>query len=123
MSTIPTIARGKSGSRKLNEALAYAAPATLESTVQALTAAGAVSIATLVTTIASAGAIALTLANGTAGQVKIITMITDGGDATLTPANLQGGTTLTFNDVGDTVTLVFNGTKWVVMANNGATLA
>lgn len=123
MSTIPTIARGKSGSRKLNEALAAAAPTTLESTVQALTAAGAVSIATLLTTIASAGAIALTLANGTAGQVKIITMITDGGDATLTPANLQGGTTITFNDVGDTVTLVFNGTKWVVMANNGATLA
>lgn len=91
--------------------------------VQALTAAGAVNLTTRTTSVATSGAIALTLADGTSGQEKIIGMITDGGDATLTPAHLQGGTTLTFNDVGDTVHLVFLGTKWSIIANNGATLA
>lgn len=95
----------------------------LKGTVQALTAAGAVNLTSLVTTVASSEAIALTLADGAAGQVKVISMITDGGDATLTPAHLQGGTTLTFNDVGDTVTLLFVGTKWAIIANTGATLA
>ncbi len=97
--------------------------AALKGTVQALAAAGAVNLTTLTTTIASAGAIALTLADGVAGQLKTISMITDGGDATLTPANLQGGSTITFNDVGDTVLLQFIGTKWVILANNGATVA
>jgi hypothetical protein len=92
-------------------------------TVQALVAAGAVDLTNLVTTIASGGAIALTLADGAAGQLKVISMITDGGDATLTPTNLQGGTTITFNDVGDTVTLLFVGTKWAIIANTGATVA
>lgn len=95
----------------------------LVGTPQAMIAAGAVNLTTLSTTIASAGAIALTLADGTSGQVKVISMITDGGDATLTPAHLQGGTTLTFNDAGDTVVLQFLGTKWMILSNNGATLA
>lgn len=95
----------------------------LVGSVQALTAAGAVNLTTSTTTIASSGAIALTLADGTAGQLKTISMITDGGDATLTPTNLQGGTTLTFNDVGDTVLLQFLGTKWAIVSNTGATLA
>lgn len=95
----------------------------LKGGVQALSAAGAVNLTTLVTTIASGGAIALTLADGAAGQVKVISMITDGGDATLTPTNLQGGTTIVFGDVGDTVTLVFVGTKWAVIGNTGATIA
>ena len=93
------------------------------SSVQAMTAAGAVNLTTDLTTIATSGAIALTLADGTANQRKVITMITDGGDAVLTPAHLQGGTTLTFNDVGDTVSLVFAGTKWAIISNSGATLA
>ena len=59
-------------------------------TIQAMTAAGAVDVTSMVTTVASSGAIALTLANGsTTGQMKIITMITDGGTATLTPTTLN----------------------------------
>lgn len=92
-------------------------------TPQTLTGAGAVNLTTLVTILVTTGANALTLANGSAGQQKIITMLTDGGDGTLTPTALQGGTTLTFNDVGDTVHLCFNGTKWAIVSNNGATLA
>lgn len=96
---------------------------TLAGTPQALAAAGAVNLTTLCTTIASAGAIALTLADGAAGQLKVIGMITDGGDATLTPANLRAGTTITFNDVGDAVLLAFLGGEWNIVANTGATVA
>lgn len=92
--------------------------------VQTLAAAGAVDLTTLVTRVDSAGAIALTLADGTNGQVKIIVMGTDGGDATLTPTTKTGYSTITFNDAGDGVTLAFITTKgWIVAGNNGATLA
>lgn len=92
--------------------------------VQTLAAAGAVDLTTLITRIDSAGAIALTLADGANGQVKIIVMGTDGGDATLTPTTKTGYTTITFNDAGDGVTLTFITTKgWIVAGNNGATLA
>lgn len=92
--------------------------------VQTLAAAGAVNLTTLITRIDSAGAIALTLADGTNGQVKHIVMGTDGGDATLTPTTKTGYSTITFNDAGDGVTLVFITTKgWIVAGNNGATLA
>lgn len=92
--------------------------------VQTLAAAGAVNLTTLVTRIDSAGAIALTLADGTNGQVKHIVMGTDGGDATLTPTTKTGYSTITFNDAGDGVTLVYITTKgWICAGNNGATLA
>lgn len=92
--------------------------------VQALSGAGAVNLTTLVTSVTSTGANALTLADGTAGQVKIIIMAVDGGDATLTPTTKTGFSTVTFNDIGDGVGLVFQTTiGWVCFANNGATLA
>jgi hypothetical protein len=82
---------------------------------QALTAAGAVNLTTAVTTVASSGAIALTLANGTVGQIKIITFITDGGTATLTPATMVNGTTLAFADAGDSAILLWIATGWAVI--------
>ena len=92
--------------------------------VQTLAAAGAVNLTTAITRIDSAGAIALTLADGTNGQIKYIVMGTDGGDATLTPTTKTGFSTITFNDAGDWVTLVFITTKgWIVVGNNWATLA
>ena len=95
-----------------------------DSTPQALTAAGAVNLTTAVTTVASGGAIALTLAAGSVGQIKIITMITDGGVATLTPSAFAGSnTTVAFNDVGDTITLIYINSTWCVIGNNGCTLA
>lgn len=96
---------------------------TIIGSVQALAAAGAVNLTTAITTIASAGAIAITLADGANGQIKVISMITDGGDATLTVANLQGGTTIVFGDIGDTATLVFLGTKWAAIGLTGVTIA
>ena len=90
-----------------------------DSTPQALTAAGAVNITTPVTTVASSGAIALTLADGSVGQIKIIIMITDGGDATLTPATMANGTTLTFADAGDSAILMWIATGWQVIGIGG----
>jgi|TARA_Y100000296_G_scaffold84088_1_gene116500 hypothetical protein len=96
-----------------------------DSTAQALTAAGAVNLTTAVTTIASTAAIALTLANGSAGQIKIITMITDGGTATLTPTTLNGYTTIAFDTDGDSCILYYAGATpgWCVIANQGCVLA
>ena len=89
-------------------------------TPQALTAAGAVSITTTVTTVASGAAIALTLANGIQGQIKVIVFITDGGDATLTPATMNDGTTLTFADAGDSAILMWIGASgWQVIGIGG----
>jgi hypothetical protein len=92
--------------------------------VQALSGAGAVNLTTLVTSLTTTGANALTLADGTAGQVKIIIMAVDGGDGTLTPTTKTGYSTITFNDIGDGVVLVFQTTVgWICVGNNGATLA
>ena len=79
---------------------------------------GAISVATYYTTFdTDAGGDAFTLADGVyPGQVKKIQLITDGGgDGTLTPANLSGGTTITFADAGDFAVLVWSGSAWVAV--------
>lgn len=107
-----------------NKTLTSATLTGLFGSVQSLSGAGAVNLTDTVTEITSTGADALTLANGTVGQVKVITMIVDGGDATLTPTTFAGGSTITFNDAGDSVILVYNTTVgWVAVANQGATVA
>tara|TARA_R110000737_G_scaffold601_4_gene2008 strand:- start:2700 stop:3146 length:447 start_codon:yes stop_codon:yes gene_type:complete len=84
----------------------------------------AISVASSITHINStAGAHAGAMANGTNGQIKIITMITDGGNSVVTPAALAGYTTITFNDIGDSATLVFTNSNWVVLSHIGCTLA
>ena len=107
-----------------NKTLTSATLTGLFGSVQSLSGAGAVNLTDTVTEITSTGTDALTLADGTVGQVKVITMIVDGGDATLTPTTFAGGTTITFNDAGDSVILVYNTTVgWVAVANQGATIA
>tara|TARA_R110000822_G_scaffold13235_2_gene47139 strand:- start:867 stop:1226 length:360 start_codon:yes stop_codon:yes gene_type:complete len=92
--------------------------------VQALSGAGAVNLTSLITEVTTTGTDALTLADGTSGQVKIVTMTVDGGVGTLTPATFANGTTLAFQDVGDTVTLVYTtAVGWVLASNVGVTLA
>ena len=96
----------------------------LKVSVQSLSGAGAVNLTHTVTEVSSTGTNALTLANGTSGQIKIITMVVDGGTATLTPTTLAGGLTIAFSDVGDSVILLYTTTLgWVVTSNQGATLA
>lgn len=71
----------------------------------------------------TAGAHAGALADGTNGQIKIITMIADGGNSVVTPANANGFSTVTFADVGDTATLIFTGNKWNIISSHSVTVA
>ena len=93
--------------------------------VQSLSGAGAVDLTNLVTELTTTGADALTLADGTtSGQVKIVNMIVDGGDGTLTPVTFANGTTITFDAVAESATLVWNSTiGWVATSVQGATIA
>ena len=98
--------------------------ADLKTSVQSLSGAGAIDVVTGVTEVTTTAADALTLANGTVGQIKIIVMKADGGDGTITPVTFAGGTTITMNDVGDSVMLTYATTiGWVLVANNGCTIA
>lgn len=71
-------------------------------------------------TVTATGAHAGSLADGTNGQIKIISMIADGGDSVITPTNANGYTSITFNDVGDTAILVFTNAKWNIVSLHGA---
>lgn len=93
-------------------------------TPQNLVGAGAVDITTQVTNFTDTGANALTLADGVQGQTKFICQIaTAGGAGTLTPTNLAGGTTITFNAVGENAHLLFTNGSWHVVGIYGATVA
>lgn len=67
---------------------------------------------------------ALTLADGTAGQRLSIVYVAEGAGtdtAILTPTTLAGGTTITYNNLGDTSDLVFSSTGgWHVLGLGGA---
>lgn len=81
-------------------------------TAQTLTDAGAVTLTESTTFLVTTGAAAITLADGTENQHKLIVMKTDGGAATLTPTNLSNGTTIVFDDVGDSASLYFVDGSW-----------
>ena len=92
--------------------------------VQTLTGSGSTEVVNLtdtVTLLVTTGSNqAFSLADGVEGQIKIISMKTDGGDGIVTPANFVNGTTITFNDVEDTVTLLYQSTGWVALARQNA---
>jgi hypothetical protein len=95
--------------------------------VQALSGPGAVNVTTVTTAFTSTGTgDALTLADGAAGQLKAIVYVaeTAGADTgILTPSNFGNGSTITFNNVGDSCLLQFLGTDWWVVSLNGAVVA
>ena len=90
--------------------------------VQTITGPGAIDVVNTVTLLITTGADdAFTLADGvTEGQLKIISMKTDGGDGIVTPDNFINGTRITFNDVEDTVTLIWQSTGWIAIARQNA---
>lgn len=53
------------------------------------------------------GAEALTLADGVPGQRITLSLVSDGGDGTLTPATCTGFATIVFADAKDTATLEY----------------
>ena len=76
----------------------------------------ALSVATAVTLLQTAGSNATTLADGTVqGQIKIIIHDTDGGATVHTPADPLGYADLNFVDDGDTAMLMWTGTKWAII--------
>ena len=95
--------------------------------VQTLTGSGSTEVVNLtdtVTLLVTTGSNqAFSLADGVEGQLKIISMKTDGGDGIVTPANFVNGTTITFNDVEDTVVLLYQSTGWVALARQNAAFA
>jgi hypothetical protein len=91
---------------------------------QSLSGAGAVDITNAFTNLTTTGAAqALTLANGTLGEIKIISHAVDGGSAVLTPTTKIGFSTITFTAVGDSCMLVYTSAGWNIVALNGAVAA
>ena len=74
---------------------------------------------------ATAGTGAVSLADGANGQIKTILDTATGGTnaITITPTSLRGGTTITLNAEGETVTLLFKNSNWNVIAGHGYVVA
>ena len=98
----------------------------LNSTSQSITGDGstssAVDITSAVTEVnATSGAAPVTLADGANGQIKTIINVSTGGSnaVNIVPSNLRGGTTITLNAPGETVTCMFKNSNWNIIAGNG----
>jgi len=95
--------------------------------VQVINGSGAVSVTTPTTSYISVGVgDALTLADGTNGQLKNIVYVAEanaGDTGILTPANFGNGSTVTFNSVGNSVQLQFLSGEWWVVSLYGAVVA
>jgi hypothetical protein len=92
--------------------------------VQTLTGSGSTEVINLTDTVTllvtTGGSQAFSLADGVEGQIKIISMKTDGGSGIVTPANFVNGTNITFDDVQDTIVLMYQSTGWVVLARQNS---
>ena len=79
----------------------------------------AISITTALTLLETTGTnAATTLADGTVvGQIKIIVHDTAGGTSEMTPADPMGYIDVDFASLGDSVSLIWSGTKWAALAN------
>ena len=87
--------------------------------------AGAVGVTTPVTFLSnSSGASALTIGNGTNGQIKILIMTVRGAGTMkfTSQSNIQltGGTVLTFDAVGENAILMYVNSKWQLLAGTAA---
>jgi hypothetical protein len=98
----------------------------LRGTVQSLSGAGAVNITDLSTAFTStATGNALTLVNGNVGEIKTVVYVAEAAGAdtgVLTPTTRVGYSTITFTNVGDSVTLQYFTQGWAVIGVRGATV-
>ena len=91
---------------------------------QSLSGAGAVDVTNAFTSLTTTGAAqALTLADGSVGEVKVIVHTVDGGSAVLTPTTKIGFSTVTFTNVGDSVMLIYTSAGWAIIGSRGVTIA
>ena len=65
------------------------------------------------------------LADGTAGQIKMILNTSTSGtnNVVITPDNLAGGTTITLDAPGKSVVCIFKASKWYVIGGHNPTVA
>jgi hypothetical protein len=88
---------------------------------------GVISLATTATYIDASGVGSGTLATGTDGQIKTIMISVGGSSYTLTVNSAgwktSGNGTLTFNAIGQAVTLQYINSKWYCIGNNGGTFS
>ena len=83
-------------------------------------------ISYVITDAAGASADLVTLADGTAGQIKIVILKTDNETTGLqvkpaTYVNASGSNDVLLEDAGDTVSFVFDGTSWSMLYTRGGT--
>lgn len=94
--------------------------------VQSLSGPGAVDVTSFSTAFTStATGNALTLANGTVGKIKVVAYVAEAAGADtgiLTPTTRVGYSTITFTNVGDSVTLQYFTQGWAVIGVRGATV-
>ena len=86
----------------------------------------AINVTTAVTEInATSATHAGALADGVAGQIKMILNTSTGGtnNVVITPANLAGGTTITLNAPGESVVCIFKASKWYVIGGHNFAVA
>jgi hypothetical protein len=95
----------------------------LKQAVQSLTGDGSTTLVANVTTAINATSAtgAVTLADGSDGQIKTIINVSTSGvnNVVITPANLRGYTNITLNAPGETVTLLFKVSKWNIIGGHG----
>jgi len=71
---------------------------------------------------ASSSTGAISLADGNDGQIKTFINVSTSGtnNVVITPTNLRGGSTITLDAEGETVTLLFKNAKWNIIASHGS---
>ena len=89
--------------------------------VENVTGGGALSTTTVVSFISTTGTESYSLADGVEGQEKIIIMKADGGNATVTPNNLVGFTSVRLTGVNNSFHLIYGSTGWNIIALQQAT--
>ena len=89
--------------------------------VENVTGGGALSTTTVVSFISTTGVESYTLADGVEGQEKIIIMKAHGGNATVTPTNLVGFTSVRLTGVDNSFHLIYGSTGWNIIALQQAT--
>tara|TARA_B100000809_G_scaffold187038_1_gene185287 strand:+ start:231 stop:674 length:444 start_codon:yes stop_codon:yes gene_type:complete len=97
----------------------------LAQTAEVVTTPGAIDVTSAITNLITDGTDAVTFADGAMGQIKIVAMVTGTNTpvAVITPDNLDGGSNVSLNAVGDTVMLLWNDGAWQVIGGNGAVVA
>ena len=98
-------------------------PVYLDAAISTRSGPGAISVASSYCNLITTGASdAVTIPDGTIiGQILHIKHLTDGGDADITPANFADGTSINTAAAGDSITLMWTGSDWQLVASSGVT--